>query len=468
MINQEGVLQDDPVAQQMPAMPPPMASQPQAQPTFSLPNAPPAAKPPRIPEDPNTRLDLWRNLLGDFVWSLASGAEAGSKAAPGQRNQAAFAGALKGPYYRQKAKQDLELSEARAQKLQDDTAAAMARIGVEQQRADSYQQQFMNMIGLNQAREELTKAQTEQAKAKTTTEKELLQGRVDSLQAQVDKANIQVTPQGIWNVKEQRFFEGTQPNNTVTVDEALAKEAGLPPQLIGKTVKLSELTPYLKPDTAIATTEDAVQLINMKDGSVVKTIGKPRPAASMNITAPQELSQAAAEMVNKGQITSFQAMQMLRSPAGQSMLQMLSQMGTAPKSVHDSLDSISSTETLLDQMDRIVSDIESGKSPVEDSILLEGLGSTMAGMVAKGFGDAGRLSDDDIKRAKALFAGWKAANFAPDFAHREMDLLRTAIEARKQTLVDKYFKGKSPQPTKTTTPDAKSTADRIRALSGGR
>lgn len=292
MINQEGLLTDEPMyaqlqnVPQLPFQPPqemPQDAGSLQRPKFGPPA--PAPGPPKIPKDPDSRMDLYRNLLGDFVWSLASGAEAGSKAAPGQRNRAAFAGALKGPYYRQKAKQDLELSEARQAQTQAAADKAMAAIGVEKLRADNAAQavidlkdRFNQLAGIRDAEQKLKEEQAKLAAAKTQTEIDSRQAKIDALEAQANRP-ISFTG-GLWSPKTNELIPGTEPTNTVMITPELATEAGLPPQLIGKTVKISELTPYLKPETAIATTEDAVQLIDKRDGKTIKVIGKPKPTAA--------------------------------------------------------------------------------------------------------------------------------------------------------------------------------------------
>ncbi len=147
-VNPDGVLQDNPplaptdpanaaIAQSVQPLPSPITpgtgNRPMPLPQYMLPGggqpqAPPIG-PPKIKQDPESRMDLWRNLLGDFVWSLASGAEAGAKAPPGQRNRAAFAGALRGPYNRREAEQKLQLEKMRAEELQAQAEKAMAAIG---------------------------------------------------------------------------------------------------------------------------------------------------------------------------------------------------------------------------------------------------------------------------------------------------------------------------------------------------
>ncbi len=305
--NQDGVLQDQPVqlppaleATQMEQGPPqiPQASFPLPQSFMRpggigagvyqpIPNAP--VGPPKIPADPAARMDLYRNLLGDFVWSLAAGAEAGAKAPPGQRNRAAFAGALMGPYRRQEAEQKLRLSQERAQQLEAATEKAMAAIGQKDQdiaianrRADTAAQQFMSMIGVHQATKELDEARTAKTNAETATEKALQQGRIDELNAKIAKENLQLIPGlGLWDVQNRKVLAGTEPNNEITVTPELAASAFSNPAaaqaIINKKVKLSDLTPYLKPRTALATTEDSVQVVNMDTGKPIANLGKPRP-----------------------------------------------------------------------------------------------------------------------------------------------------------------------------------------------
>src|SRR5262245_53554149 len=120
--NEDGVLMDgepDLSGTQQVSQVPPM---PINRPAMGLPEGMFVAQqpgPPRIGRNPDSRMDLWRNLLGDFTWSLASAAEAGAKAPPGQRNRAAFAGALRGPFERRKYEQELSFSQQREQSLKD-------------------------------------------------------------------------------------------------------------------------------------------------------------------------------------------------------------------------------------------------------------------------------------------------------------------------------------------------------------
>lgn len=275
-INQDGLLVDTPTPESMAPMQSQalgqvMANSPmpmQSQPGLPMPSAggpasnipiPPAQQPqpqssgpPHVPADPDTRASLWRNLLADFTWSLATGASASAAAPPGQRNMAAFGGALSGPFQRRAGETKLGLEAARQQQLEaaiqnlfDKLGIAQQQVDIEKQKIPIYVQEAMSKIGLNKATAGLTEA-------RTGTEEATRAGKVAAMDAKtaldmssaLSKEIVHIkTPDGgekVFNLLDLLNGGGTLKPLTetgtdmqVTIPDELARQIGQP-ELAGK------------------------------------------------------------------------------------------------------------------------------------------------------------------------------------------------------------------------------------------
>lgn len=215
------------------------------------PNRPGASAPgpPKVPASPDERADLWRNLLGDFVWSLAGGAKASSEAPPGQRSRAAFGGALMGPYQRRKSSQDLELAQAKEDQLKATIENLFEKLDIERAKIPVYVQEAMSKIGK-------TTAETGKISAQTETEDALRPGKVTALDTKsmldlttaLSKEVIHVkTPDGgekIFNLLdlingggEIKPLTSTGDQVQITIPKQMAETLGQP-GLAGQTVGL--------------------------------------------------------------------------------------------------------------------------------------------------------------------------------------------------------------------------------------
>jgi hypothetical protein len=153
---------------------------------------------------------------------------------------------------------------------------------------------------------------------------------------------------------------------------------------------------------------------------------------------------ALADGVESGEITSPQTAQALvggvKSGAGVKIWRELARRGSRvvdPKT-RESLGQIQSARAIVDTLEELVGNVASAKDPTERAkatLLLESTGQATAAMLSKGFGESGRLAEGDIQRARALVPGWKAANFDPNFAQREIDLIRKSMDKAEASVV---------------------------------
>lgn len=300
-------LQQRPAPQQVPQPmpgPPPGMQQPMPGPG-PQPGPPPAAVgPPKVPPDPDQRLDLWRNLLGDFVWSLASGASASSQPGlgPGQRSRAAFAGALMGPYNRRKSQIDLALTEAKESQLKATIDNLFEKLEIERQKTEiqrlKQETDFQDML----SKAGLRGAQAGKATAETATETATLPGKVGLQESQIksldtksmldlttalSKEIVHVrTPDGgekIFNLLdilnaggEIRPITATGDEVQITIPDHMAQSLGQP-GLAGRTVGMKIGSQLASMATnAIKTTSTAKGVLsrNMLTGNV-ENLGPP-------------------------------------------------------------------------------------------------------------------------------------------------------------------------------------------------
>lgn len=95
------------------------------------------------------------------------------------------------------------------------------------------------------------------------------------------------------------------------------------------------------------------------------------------------------------------------------------------------LASVTTTRNIVDKMEELVNGIINSKTPeerAENTILLEQFGQTTGTLLSRGFGERGVVTDKDVSRATGLVPGWKAANFNPAYARREIALLRDVLD----------------------------------------
>jgi hypothetical protein len=110
----------------------------------------------------------------------------------------------------------------------------------------------------------------------------------------------------------------------------------------------------------------------------------------------------------------------------------------------------------IEELRKAVDAVVKAKTPEEKlraTNILEGKGQQLSARMAKANGEVGVLTEGDIKRGGALVPGWKAANFAPDYAYEQIDSMLSSFDAVEKSLRATYYSGGSvPRPPSTPPP----------------
>lgn len=164
--------------------------------------------------------------------------------------------------------------------------------------------------------------------------------------------------------------------------------------------------------------------------------------------APDAVANVAAR-VAAGEMTFTEGRQALggvRSGAGALLAQALGDSRVIPAPVRKDLQGIKTTRNIVDQMEELMNNIINATDPVErakNTLLLEQFGQTTGTLLSRGFGERGVVTDRDVARATGLVPGWKATNFAPEYARREIALLREVLDRNEQGIAEGYFQTQS-------------------------
>jgi hypothetical protein len=161
---------------------------------------------------------------------------------------------------------------------------------------------------------------------------------------------------------------------------------------------------------------------------------------------------SAADRVAGGEITADTARGLLggvKSGLGVPLLKAIGDRRVLPPKVREQVNGIGNTRSLVDQMGQLVDNVIKSKDPAErlqNTALLEQYGGQVATLLARGFGERGVVTEGDAKRATGLAPGWKAANFAPGYAKRELALLHQTLDRVEKNVTENYFQEVSKNP----------------------
>lgn len=220
---------------------------------------PPA--PPTLSRDPDERMDVWRNLLSNFTFSLASGLSARA-----QNPRAGTGAALMAPFeleqrriLNRQRQQQINTAEASEQRQRISGEQMLASIRQKDAELPAKLQEIMARTGFTQAR--------------TTTEGArpgLLTAQTEAAQANTKRANFITTPNGLFDIEKGEVVAGTSGQFRVTVTESMAKELGLPMEIIGDEVPaqaINQLAAAGKKPQRIYQSSDGVMLLDEKTGT---------------------------------------------------------------------------------------------------------------------------------------------------------------------------------------------------------
>lgn len=144
----------------------------------------------------------------------------------------------------------------------------------------------------------------------------------------------------------------------------------------------------------------------------------------------------------------------VKSPLNLLLVRAMGERRILPPKVREQLNGIGNTRSLVDQMDDLVNNVVRSKDPAErlqNTALLEQYGGQVATLLARGFGERGVVTEGDAKRATGLAPGWKAANFAPGYAKRELALLHQTLDRVEKNVTEGYFSEVSKDGKRTST-----------------
>lgn len=223
----------------------------------------------------------------------------------------------------------------------------------------------------------------------------------------------------------------TQEAENVMPPDALATKLGLP---TGQAVD---------PKILAAAGDVRGQDISRQNAQTAAASRRSDPNSMENIQAVRD----AAQKVVTGEMTITEARGLLggvKGGLGPMLLKEISATGNriVPPSVRKDLTAIETVENVVNQMEEIVEEIKAAptmEEKIKKSALLEGFGRSTGTLLARGFGEKGVVTDQDVERATSLAVGWKSANFAPEFADEKIRLLKSLIESNKGSVSSGYF-----------------------------
>lgn len=172
--------------------------------------------------------------------------------------------------------------------------------------------------------------------------------------------------------------------------------------------------------------------------------------ANAGMNMPPNLTQLlddTARRVSSGELTLQQAQQVLggqRSGLGGALLSRISETDSRilPAPVRAKITDVNIGMGELEVMEQLTEQVINSKDPADklaNTGLLEAYTKSLASRLSRANGEVGVLTDQDVNRAMTLVPGWKAANFAPEYARREIQLLRTNYERVKNAFTNQYF-----------------------------
>lgn len=244
---------------------------------------------PGQPARPVSRLDAFENFLGNFLNSFSTGmSNAGTGPAANARG---FGSAVQAPYQRQ-------MQQYQAGQQQQAQQSQLAAQAAETQKTQAQTAQMGQMVTLpNGVQMPLSLAQK-------------VYPAMISGQARVAAAGAQkrfmTTPFGVYDTQLQKYAggSGAGPTALTTINQEMADQYGLPKDLIGKQVKLTDLAALERGAASQITPvqgSEGPALANKVTGEVRK-LGLGSPAANAIAQGKLSLQQAAFERDTFGQL----------------------------------------------------------------------------------------------------------------------------------------------------------------------
>jgi len=371
---------------------------------------------PLLPPTADSRLDVYRNLLTNFMWSLGSGLKARKRGDP----NAGLGEALLGPWELEarrlkemREEQEIKLRLAQENRTQAAAQEAMSRIKERDDMLPARIREILAQAGVNEAR-------VPQIQAQTVTE----QARPGQIQAQtrVDQARVPL-------IEAQVQTEQQRPD-LIEAQTAVANRNAMAPypldpwgeEAIAAKIKIAEanarnnggrstLYERLGHDGYMKKLKEEAQIrAGISEGSVEAYV---QGVAQGNVSNLSQIPQ-----VVRAEVLAKVGNLMIISPTDKDIIR---KMDTATY--------------LVDRLEYYSQLVSEDPTDIEAVSTLSGLRQAVAGVFAKGvFAEAGVLTEGDIKRVNSIVPGITKSILAPDIAKTQFNELRGIINKAKQNL----------------------------------
>lgn len=195
-------------------------------------------------------------------------------------------------------------------------------------------------------------------------------------------------------------------------------------------------------------------------------------AKRWNVDIPEETVNSISDRVASGEMTFQQGLSALGGPSrggGPKLVAALDAKDKriVPPKVREQIGAVAQARNMVNLIDEQVQNVIAADTPeerVQATMLLEGTTQSVASILSKkAFLESGRLTEQDINRAKSIVPGWKAANFAPGYAKKEIAVLREIVDRTEQGIYQSSFgtvgRGNNPEaPNPATRPQSRNAA----------
>jgi hypothetical protein len=427
---------------------------PQDLPPELPPQAPPVQQPQVQRKPVQPKRDHFKNLLGDFLFSLGRGLEASSKAPQGGEIAAGMGAGLQG---QEELRHRRAQEEQRQMALEDD----LARKRLYDEQAAGYQAREQSLAEDRLARQRVAEGGLKVREQEADTREKVGE-------ATATKARFLSRPEGIYELPTEKggkptLVPDTASKEKITLTQEMSDKLGLPDRFVGKkydTGELNNLTNSFGKNFRIVTGKTGVWAYNLATQEKTK-IDDPRPSGSGPMLSIEELTpaqhallEAAADRVMTGELTPYQANTLLGGTRGGlsvHLMQKLVDEGSKiiPTKLRENVTDFKRAIPIIDKIEELVE--ETIKSPgfmarVENSAMLEGLLKATGTTLSRGIGsERGVVTNQDREAAIGWFPGWKSANFAPEFARKKLKLVRDLVDKQLKAWTTGYFE-KLPRP----------------------
>mgnify|MGYP001576922511 CR=1 FL=1 len=277
----------------------------------------------------------------------------------------------------------------------------------------------------------------------------------------------------IYNAQTGEFKLLSQPNKTLhvvagnLVDETGKVLFSAPLKPEDKTFEEQMFADYLSASQGDPAAQQRVQVRAKQLGAEAAARGEPLaglrglnaallqrlispPGAPGGPVLPASVDQVidlTAQRVASGELSPQDAQRLLggqRGGLGAALITKIASLNAriVPPKTREALNNVNIGLGQIDQVEELVNAVIASKTPEERAknvLLLESYGQTIAARLARANGEVGVLTEQDVNRSIALIPGWKAANFAPDYARRELQLVRSNYDKVRNALGNQYF-----------------------------